>query len=116
MPVPMDMLGQVEDLKEASFEARLRGALDSLFFLLNHVQFVILWMVRGASLLTRSGDAKCRLEVCMRGYLSCPQKVPVKSSKPVFQTMAPQPVLQQPLGLWERIRGTVGWPLHKHRE
>lgn len=62
MPVPMDMLGQVEDLKEASFEARLRGALDSLFFLLNHVQFVILWMVRGASLLTRSGDAKCRLE------------------------------------------------------
>ena len=58
----MDMLGQVEDLKEAPFEAKLRGALDSLLFLLNHVQFVILWMVRGASLLTRSGNTKCRLE------------------------------------------------------
>lgn len=58
----MDMLGQVEDLKGASFEARLRGALDGLLCLLNHVHFVILWMVGGASLLTRSGDAKCRLE------------------------------------------------------
>lgn len=58
----MDMLGQVEDLKGASFEARLRGALDSLLFLLNHVHFVILWLVRGASLLTGSGNAKCRLK------------------------------------------------------
>ena len=62
MPVPMDMLGQVEDLKGASFEARLRGTLDSLLFLLNHVHFVILWLVRGASLLTGSGNAKCRLK------------------------------------------------------
>ena len=38
----MDMLGQVEDLKGASFEARLRETLDSLLFLLNHVHFIIL--------------------------------------------------------------------------
>lgn len=50
------------------------------------------------------------LRACMKEYLSCPQKVPVKSSKPMFQTMDPQLVLQQPLTLWERIGGTVGCP------
>lgn len=56
------------------------------------------------------------LRACIKGYLPCPQEVPVKSSKPMLQNMATptcSSAATQPVG---ENQGTVGWPLHKCRE